>query len=267
MPSVQEVLRQTGFSENEIQQIDQRAVSAFSNVLSAAEQAREAAELAQRSNVEFYESTIVPSLNSWDAERQQIEAARAKAEQQANFYRAAAESAGILPASQPSDEGSGRYVAGSNGSPTFQPEEFIQRAGQGLAMLSDLQWRHQSLFNKPLPISPSQLIAEADRAGLDPATYADRKFGFAQREQELQKQRQEEHDSQIRQRAIEENDRKWAEKTGNNPDVRPAVPSQNVEISRAVQKGTRPDPLLLNDEQRHQTTKRQIRDRIATESD
>src|ERR1700728_2412946 len=180
MSTVTDILRQSGFSDQEIEKLDTRAITAFSGVLSTAEQqrqeaaaAREQAELAQRSNADFYETRIVPALTGWDSEREQIEAARAEAERQAAFYRGAAREAGILPADEPA-RANGGYVAGVNGSPTFQPEEIIKRAGDGLATIADIDWKYRSLFDgKPLPISPSQLIKEADALKISPIDYAD----------------------------------------------------------------------------------------------
>jgi hypothetical protein len=273
MPTIEEVLRQSGFSDSEIEQFDGRARNAFSGVLNAAQQEREQAELAKRSNVEFYETKIMPSLNLWEDEKNSLIQARADAEANAAFYREQNQSlrnSGVIPGDAPNyqRDGKGRFVAGENGSPTFEPSEIVKRAGDGLAMIADVDWKHRSLYNgQPLPIAPSQLIAEADRVGQDPATYAANKFGFQKREQELATQRQKEHDDTIRREERAIADREWAEKTGHNPDIRRAAPSANIEVSRAVKSGQRVDPLTLNDQQRHAVTQKQIHDRINSRDD
>src|ERR1700722_14218535 len=125
--TVEQVLRQTGFSDQEIQQLDQRALGAFTGVLTSAQQQREAAELAQQANRQFYDETIAPSLYSWELEKNQLENDRAKLAAEAAFYREAnakARESGFIapdsPTFQQRDSQTGRYVAGSGGSPTFE---------------------------------------------------------------------------------------------------------------------------------------------------
>jgi hypothetical protein len=273
MPTVHEILKQSGFSDEQINTLDQRAITAFSGVLSAAEQAREAAELAQRSNADFYQNQIVPSLTAWDEERARIDNERARAVAEAAFYRTQAEAArqtGFIPADAPGyqpRDNQGRYVAGAPGSvpgsPTFDVNQVYQRAGDAVGVLTDIQWEHQRLFNQPMPISPTELIRRADAVKLDPRTYAAREFNWDQKRQELQKQEQEQHDLKIRQEAIAENDRKWAERTGSNPDIRRAETSRFSDAARAVKTGERPDPLLMNDQQRRAHTAQAIHKEIA----
>jgi len=268
MATVHEILLQSGFSPSQIAQLDANAVAAFSNVLSIAQQERQAAELAGRANTEFYETRIVPALTSWEAEQQQLEAAKARAEQQAAFYRQAAIAAGLVSGDEQARDGQGRYIAGSGtgtpGSPTFiDPQEVVKRASDGLAILSDIQWRHQNLYGAPLPLSPSKLVGEADAAGLDPATYANRKFKFSEREQELERKRQQAHDDQIRHDAVAERDKFWSEKSGSNPDVRQSPGSSKYgEVRRAVAEGKAPDPLKLTDQQRRSATRQAIHKEI-----
>jgi hypothetical protein len=145
MPTVQEMLKQSGLSDEQIAALDAKAIGAFSGVLTVAEQkeqaaqkahdeaarlaqaaeqakkesdqaaqqaaqAREAAEIAQRSNSQFYEETIAPALNNWGTEKANLEA-------QAAFYRAqneAARAAGFVPAEAPG----------------FTPQTFQPQSGQ-----------------------------------------------------------------------------------------------------------------------------------------
>jgi hypothetical protein len=262
--SVYDVLKQSGFTDEAIADLDQQALTGFSSVLSTASAEHEAAEQARRENSQFYESHIAPGLNQWGSEKARLEAENA-------YYRQLTESArasGFIPSeppgSQPRD-GNGRYVAnvpgGTPGSPVFQPEEVIKRAGDGLAMISDIDWRYRQLFDgKPMPLSPSRLIEQADKRNMDPMSYAEQAFGFAKREQELQVERQKTHDDKIKQDAVAERDKYWAEKVGSNPDVRqPQTNPRYTEIQRVVKAGTMPDPLMLNDEQRRNATRAAIR--------
>jgi hypothetical protein len=263
MPTVEEVLKASGFTSEQISALDQKAVGAFSTVLTEATQAREAAELAQRSNADFYENQIAPSLVNWDAEKSKYDA-------ELNFYRSQNQSLrdnGFLPADaayQPRDAG-GRYVAGvpgsTPGSPTFDVNKVYQRAGDAIGLLSDIQWEHQRLFNQPLPMSPSELVRQADAVKLDPRTFAARQFGWDQKRQEVAKAEQEKHDDAIRREATEAAQKAFAERYGSNPDMRVATHNPKLaDISRAVRAGTRVDPLSMNESERRNATKAMIRD-------
>jgi hypothetical protein len=116
MPTVTEILRQTGFSDDEIAMMDGRATAAFGNILNTAEAERQRAEAERAANVEFYETKVMPGLIGFDEERAQLEAARVRAEKEAAWLRGAAQSAGILPAEEPPRDGQGRFVAGAPGS-------------------------------------------------------------------------------------------------------------------------------------------------------
>jgi hypothetical protein len=326
MPTVNEILKQSGLTDEQIAALDAKAITAFTGVLTTAEQerqnaqqsaekaaqerkdaqqaaekaeqdrkdaaaAKEAAEIAQRSNAEFYDKEIAPALNNWGTEKANLEA-------QAAFYRAqneAARAAGFVPTEAPSykpqeattqqRDAQGRYVAGAPGStpgsPTFTMEDVRNGLGSTLGTLTDIQWKYQRLFNEPLPISPTQLVREAEAQRLDPVAYAEKRFNFQAREQEIQRKAAEEHDAKIRaeasapyeaklkeaeearQKAIAETDRKWAEKVGSNPDVRISEPSRFADVARAVKANERPDPLSLNESQRRQATSQAIRQEIS----
>jgi hypothetical protein len=80
MPTVQQILKETGLSDEQIAGIDAKAIAAFGGVLTTAEQAQEQAEIAKRSNEKFYDESIAPALNTWGTEKANLEA-------QAAFYR------------------------------------------------------------------------------------------------------------------------------------------------------------------------------------
>lgn len=340
MATVAEVLKATGMTDDQIALIDAKALTAFSGVLttaeekeknaiSAAEKAekerleaksyldkaeterlqslkfKEDTELAGRANTEFYEQKIMPSLTGWTEEKNTIENKRIAAEARAAFYETqakAAKDAGFIPNDAPNfdpakvepnpnpnpNNNGGRYVAnqpGSTpGSPTFlTPEIIASRIGDAANTITDIQWQYQSLFGTPMPIPPSQLIREADAQKLDPVAYAEKRFGFVQKKVEIAEKQQQERDAKLRAEAVApfekqiadkdaefkktlaQKEREWAEKGGNNPDIRRAAPSQNTEIARAVKQGERPDPLLMNDSQRHSLTRGQINDRISSD--
>ena len=270
MPSVHEVLLATGFSEAEIAQMDQRATTAFSTILSNAEAERQQAQLERQSNVQFYEEKVMPGLLSFDQERQELEAAKTKAEREAQYLRAAAQAAGILPEEVTRDP-NGRFVAGGGntpGSPTFlDPNQVAARIGDVAGVLTDIQWKYQTLFGSPLPVNPSKLIQEADAVGQDPASYAARKFRFAEREQELAAKRQQEHDEAIKKAAAAERDRYWSERGGSNPDLRQAQTARMSEVRAAVKAGDVKDPLKMTDAERRAQSRKMIHKEIAEKAE
>ncbi len=329
MPSVAEILKQTGLSDDQIAALDAKVVSGFSSVLTTAESerqdaraaaaqaeqdrkaasaaatqaeservaavtAQEAAEVAKRANAEFYDQSIAPALNNWGTEKSNLEA-------QVAYYKAqneGARAAGFIPAEAPAyqppaaipgngqaRDASGRYVANMPGSvpgsPTFTMEDVRNGLGSTLGTLTDIQWKYQSLYGKPMPISPTELVRQAESVKLDPGVYAARNFKFAEKEAEMARSAAEEHDAKIRaeaaapfeaklaeaakekEEAVKATDRKWAEKIGSNPDVRIAQPSRFADVARAVKANERPDPLTLNEGQRRQATSAAIRQEIA----
>jgi len=270
--TVEEVLRQSGFTEGQIRSMEPRAVAAFTKVLSTAQQAREAAEQAERNNVDFYDNKIVPSLTAWEEEKLRIDNDRANERAELAYYKAqneAARQSGFIAADAPGFESQprdaqGRYVAGAPGGTPGSPQFFdvnqvYQRAGDAIGILSDIAWEHQRLYGQPLPISPTQLVQEADRVKLDPATYAARKWNYDGKRAEMAKKQQDDHDAQIRKDAASERDRYWAERVGSNPDVRLPMASKYADNARAVKNGIAPDPLMLSDEARRQATRQAIR--------
>jgi hypothetical protein len=277
MPTVEQILRESGFSDDQIKSIDTKAITAFSGVLSAAEQERQAAELAQRSNKEFYEQSIAPSLNAWQEEKMQIDNERARAAAEVAYYRTQNEEAkksGFIATDAPgfSAPAQGGYRAaapgGTPGSPTFfDVSKVYERAGDAVGIIADLQWEHQKLFNQPMPISPTELIRQADAVKLDPKTYAARTFGWDNKRQEIAQQKQQEHDSKVRSEAAAERDKFWAERTGNNPDVRPMVSSRFSDLRRAVSSKDLPDPLALSDSERRKATAAAIRADLTSKND
>jgi hypothetical protein len=332
MPTVKEILKQTGLTDDQITALDAKVVNAFGGVLTTAEQehaaaqqaaakaeqeraaaqtaaekaeqdrvaalaAQEAAEVAKRANAEFYDQSIAPALNNWGTEKSNLEA-------QVAYYKAqneGARAAGFIPAEAPGfqapaaapgngqgRDAQGRYVpnapGGTPGSPTFTMEDVKKGLGSVLGTVTDIQWKYQSLYGKPMPISPTELIRQAESVKLDPAAYAARNFKFAEKEAEMARAAAEEHDAKIKtetaaayeaklveaekakEEAVKATDRKWAEKIGSNPDVRIAQPSRFADVARAVRANERPDPLSLNEQQRRQATSQAIRQEISEQS-
>jgi hypothetical protein len=282
MPSVQEILRQAGIGDETITSFGPKAIEAFGNVLTEAQAAREAAELAQRSNVDFYQNQIAPSLVAWEEEKQRLDNDRARIASEAAFYRTQAEQArayGFLPSDAPTGfqprDGQGRYVASfpgaTPGSPTFTGtspstgngvtmEQIDQRLGTGLSNFAWAMQEYQQLNEgKYLPDSIDQLAQEATNSRQSFRDYVTRKYDFQGKRAALQKQEQEHHDQKIRDEATRAADQRWAERVGSNPDMRMAQTNPRMtDIARATRAGQLPDPLMLNDEQRRQATRMAI---------
>lgn len=319
MPTVAEILKSTGFTDEQISALDARAVTAFTNVLTTAETAQQTAaaaatkaeadrvamekakseaESTQRGNVKFYEETIVPGLTDGDALQKKLQTEKANAEAMALFYKTqidGAKAAGYLaadapafalPVDNPANPGvrdaSGRFVAGTPGgtpgSPTFTMDDVRNGLGATMGTLSDIQWKYQQLYGRPMPISPTELVRQSEANKFkDPATYASQIFKFSEKEEEIRLATAKKHDEDIAASTAAAKDAEWkvvlekeraenaakerarAEQGGNNPDVRtPPGSSKFAEVKRAVQEGTMPDPLKMTDAQRRVATRQQI---------
>lgn len=316
MPTIQEVLAQSGFTPEEIAALDAKKLAAFGSVLTSAEQkeqaakeavtkaetdlasakaAQDAAELAQRSNKEFYDGTIVPSLNSWEEKEKalQTEVANAKAlaafyetqnkEAKANGFVAADAPIFTAPAAViPGRDGNGKFVAGAPGgtpgSPQFKMEDIDNRLGNGLDNGFWAVQEYQRLSGGQfLPDSVSKLAEEAHANKLPFKEYVARKYDFPTKMAAIQAQAKEKErqewvaqataplQEQLKakdvdwQKKLEEQAKTISERGGNNPDVRRAAISNYPEVKKAQQEGTRPDPLSFkNQAERHAATRQQI---------
>lgn len=333
MPTVQDILKQSGFTDEEIATWDAKKLAALGNTWTSVEQtaaqkeqaateaatkaeqerkaateavakaeqervaaskAQEAAEVAKRANEQFYAESVAPALNTWASEKSNKEAEIA-------FYKTQLEGArtnGFVPTDAPkftppeivppanqARDNQGRYVAnapgGTPGSPTFTMQDVRDGLGSTLGTLTDIQWKYQTLYNKPMPISPTELVRQADAVKLDPAAYAARTFQFQEREAEIARKAAEDHDAKIKaeatapyearlaeakkagEEAVKAKVRELTEKFSSNPDVRIAQPSRFADVARAVKAGERPDPLMLNESQRKMATRQAIHSEIA----
>lgn len=323
VPTVAEILKQSGFTEEQIAALDARAITAFTGVLTTAEQERqtaetasraaeearraaterqEKAELVERSYKDFYNTDIMPALTGWDDTRKQIEGEKARAVAEAAYYRTQAEEAkksGFIaadapafsftppalpnPGNAPTRDAGGRYVANAPGATPGSPTllDDVRSA------LSDTTWtmqQYNALYGTIYPGDVMQDAAEAASLKLPYRELIARKYKFSERRDQLAREAQEKHDTEVRaaeaktwedklktvqdtaKTDLEKARVEWAERAGNNPDVRTALPSRMAEVQRAVKDGQRPDPLTLNTRERHLTTRKQINERITSET-
>ena len=165
VPTLAEVLKQSGWTQAQIDALDAQAQTGLTNFVTgiyqtaeqkeqaaaesakkaeeervAAKAAQDAAELAQRANKEFYDTTIMPSLTGWEDKEKALQTEIANANARAAFYEAqnkgakdggfiAADAPGFVApvAGTPGRDGQGKFVAGgpggTPGSPTFTMEQ------------------------------------------------------------------------------------------------------------------------------------------------
>jgi type II secretory pathway pseudopilin PulG len=313
MPTVQEILIQSGLTPEQIAALDAKALTAFTGVLSTAEQerkqaqeaaaaakaAQDAAELAQRANKEFYDQTIVPSLTGWETQEQALKAEIANAKALAAYYETqnkTARESGFIAAdaplfnpaavAAPGRDPQGKFVAGAQGgtpgSPSFKMEEFENRLGNGLDNGFWAVQEYQRLSGGQfLPDSVSKLAEEATANKLPFRDYVARKYDFASKQAALQAKAKEEErakwvaeataplQEKIKQtenewqKKLEEKVKEVSERGGNNPDVRRAAISNYPEVKKAVEQGTRKDPLSMTREERQVEMRRQIQADVA----
>lgn len=250
MPTVAEILKQTGFTDEQIAALDPKAITAFSGVLSTAEQerataqaaaaaaeaarqaaqkAKEETELLGRSNTEFYETKIIPGLTGWEEEQKRLQSDKANAEALAAFYKAqndGARAGGFIPADAPTftpavvtqpppvRDGQGRYVSGAPGATPGSPqflEEIDQRLGNGISNVGWAMQEYQRLTGQFLPDSFDKLAAEATQNKLPFRDYVARKYDFQGKQQAIQQKLAKEHDDQVAAAAVSEKEKVWAE--------------------------------------------------------
>ena len=341
MPTVHEILKQSGLDDAQIASLDSKIMAGLGKTLEAAEAERQAgtdaltkaeaekkaaadqlakaqqdfeaakaakeqAERERLSNVEFYEQRITPALTGWEQAKKDLEIAKANAEAKAVFYEKQIEGAKasgfiaidapafVLPSNpnpnpDPARGSDGRFVSNAPGatpgSPSFlTPAQMAAQAGDQLAMLSDVQFEYQKLYGAPMPMLPSQLVAEAEKFRLDPKSFAEKQFKFGERRQELAAKAKAEEHAQIAADAVkplqeqfeaekkaireaaEKEKRDLLERFSSNPDVRIGQPSNYADLSRAVKANSAPDPLALNPGQRHMATRNAIHKEVAEQA-
>ncbi len=280
-PTVEEILKASGLSDEQIKALDAKIVSGFTTVLTTATtaqqqaaQAKEDADRTLRAQKEMLEKEINPALDTWATEKANLEA-------QTAFYRTQNEQArasGFIPKEAPgftppaadaavSRGTDGRYVAGNNpvpGSPQFvSVEEANKRLYQGLNETTWAMNKHLALFGKPMPDELSTLLKEASEQHMEFRPYVDRKYNFSAKEKEMQEKAQKDHDDAIVKATEQRLNKEFAERGGNNPALRGAEASQFSTVKQAVAAGQAKDPLTMSASERHLQTRNLIAKDIA----
>lgn len=261
--TVEEILRQTGLSEEQIKALDAQAMHGFTNVLNTAEAARADAQEAERRYKHLYETEIVPALNNWGSEKATLAAER-------DFYKAqneGARTAGFIPrevpgftpqTTEPPRDANGRYVADANtvpGSPALQMRDVMTG-------ISNAQWamnEHLRLYGQPMPDDFEALLSESSSKMLPFRDYVTQKYKFEDKRKEIADNKAKEHEASIRKDERQKIEKEYAERGGQNPNLRPASASHYATVRKAVQSGAVKDPVKISAEER----RRQTRDMIA----
>lgn len=271
--TVEEILKATGLSDEQIKAIDAKAVEGFNKVLTTAAQEKEAAELAKRAQADQYDKEIAPALDKWANDSTNLTAER-------DYYKTLAEKAkegGFVPsetppfkpaaAAVPGRDEAGKFVAGANpvpGSPQYMTKD------EGYRAVSAAQWyvsEYMRLHNgAPPPVDMEVIAAEASRDRIPFRDYVEKKFEFGKKREEIKAAEQKKHDDAIRAEVAQQKDKEWSEKIGSNPAIRVAETSRFSEISTAVKSGQRADPLKMTPQERHAATSTAIQKEIATNS-
>lgn len=281
--SVAEVLRESGLSDEQIAAIDAKAMEGLTRIVTSANEDREKAEFALRAQREEYDTRIAPALANWADTDTKLSTENAALKTWVQKVK----DSGYVPkevleampsfgtpssaAADPAHAGrdpNGRFVPGANvtpGSPAFVDvkKELANELGSAFAFASDTQWKYRTLFGKEMPDAPTSLIREAQQNRMSPSEWAAKKYGFADRENAMKAEQQKAHDDQIRKETEDRLNKEYAEKFGNNPNVRTPSESQFSSVNKAVAEGKRRDPLKMTPEERRSNTHSNIQKEFA----
>lgn len=267
--TVAEVLKASGFTDEQITALDAKAITAFEGVLTTASAEREAAELATRANKDLYDKDIAPALVEWGVKEGQMKA-------QIAFYKTQAEEAkksGFIPLDAPDyvapAEGTrgpdGKFIANANvvpGSPGVTDiAKLRDSAAIAVGSILDLNHRYMQLFGTVMPDAPTALIREAAAQHMDPVVYAAKKYDFAKKESDIRAAEQQKViDAKVKE-ATDAVEKKYAERAA-NPNLRQGAESNFADLGKAVKAGTRPDPTKMSEADRDANTRARIHEEI-----
>jgi hypothetical protein len=204
-------------------------------------------------------------------------------EAQAAYYRTqneSARSAGFIPKDAPGytpnsnpgatvpnqDPASGRFVPGANpvpGSPAYMTADKVYAAVTNASWLAN---QHMRLYGTPMPDEIDVILREAAEKRLDLRTYADQKYKFTERSNQIAAEKQQQIiDAKVKE-GMAAKEKELAERFGNNPNMRQPVTSNYADVARAQAAGERKDPLMLTEQQRREQTRQYITNGIAQQA-
>jgi hypothetical protein len=280
--TVAEVLKETGWTDDDIKTLDQKKMDGLTRVVTSANEAQEKGELALRAQREEYDKNIAPALANWADHDTVLSTRLAAAEQFINKVK----DSGYLPkeildviptitssapSSTPRQGPDGKFVAGANpspGSPGFVDvkKELANELGSAFSFAADTQWKYRTLFGQEMPDAPTALIREAAANRMSPTDWAAKKYNFVAKDQERVAAAEKAKIDAAVKEAVTAKEREWSEKTGNNPMIRTPQESAFSNVSKAVAEGKRQDPLKMTTEQRRASTHANIQKEFADRS-
>lgn len=277
--TVEDILRQTGFNDEQIKALDSRALSAFSTVLTtataaehAAREAKEQAELAQRAQNDLFQNKISPELDRWAVEKAHQDADLAYKDAEVAYYRTQAEGAragGFIPKDAPRftpaparDANNGQFAP--NPVPGSPGQYFT--VDQGLSAMSNVTWamsEHQRLYGEPMPDEFQVLVRDAAAAHLDYREFVARKYKFNEKKAEIVAAKTAKEREALVKETEDRINKQWSERVGNNPNIRMPQDSQFADIRKAQTAGQRKDPTQMTKDERRAYTQQSIQKEIA----
>jgi hypothetical protein len=261
MPTVAEILKSTGYTDDQIAAFDTKAVEAFTTILTTADKSKEAAELAQRANQQLYDTQIAPALNDWGTKEAALTAER-------DYYKTLAEKgkeSGFVPPAPPfARDEHGKFVPGATGSPTLDVSKVRQEIGEAF---TDGMWAmqtHQRITGQFLPDDVTALAREATALRLPFRDHVAKKYGYAEKEAAKTAAAAKEHEDSIRKDEAAKRDQYWAERSSGHAGVNAGRTSDFANIQKGIKSGERKDPLTMNDMERRQATRAAIQQDMLT---
>lgn len=280
--TVAEILKESGLSDEQITAIDAKALDGLTRVVSSANESQEKAELALRAQREEYDTKVAPALANW-ADRDTTLSTKVAAyeafigkmkdsgyvpkevlDQMPTFGPPSAAAPVVTPGS-PVRGADGKYVP-SGTAPVVDMAKINNEIAGAFSFAADTQWKYRTLFGQEMPDSPTALIREAASNRMSPVDWAAKKYNFVGKEQERVAAAEKAKIDAAVKDAVAAKDKEWAEKLGNNPNVR--IPSESAfsNVNKAVVEGKRKDPLKMTPEERKANTHSSIQKEFAEHS-
>jgi hypothetical protein len=182
-----EVLKNSGWSQAQIDALDAQAMKGLGDYVSGIEQtaaqkekassdlavkaeadrkaqeaalveantAKAAAEAAERGWADFRDNTYNPGIAAWEAERVKLAKAAADAAAESAFYKAqhaSLKDLGFVPADSPVFTPSAAIIPAADpnktpGTPTFTINDVRDQLGASLGTVANIQWKYRQLYN------------------------------------------------------------------------------------------------------------------------
>lgn len=141
---------------------------------------------------------------------------------------------------------------------------------EGFSAVTNANWfvsEHMRLNGgAPPPDDMESVWKEAAAQRMPFRQYVEKKYEFQGKRDAIKANDQKKHDDAIRAEVSAAKDKEFAEKFGNNPNIRQAQPSSFSQLDKAVKQGERKDPLKMTERERSENTHANINKEIAERS-